>query len=128
MVQFYHMSGFRQNHRLLHLWMFRLLTGGMAVVAIVLAQGVWGVYQKERETRHNRSQIETQLAALKSRDAELREEIAYLQTDRGVEAELRRQFEVGREGEKLLLIVDRPIAEEPATAAEEGWWERLWPW
>lgn len=121
------MDGFRQRQRVARVWYRRLITLVLVIAVFGLAQGVWGVYQKERETSRNRERVEQQLAALSSREAELRDELAYLRTERGVEEELRQQFEVGREGEEMLLIVERPVESTENESEKRSWWQALWP-
>jgi cell division protein FtsB len=94
----------------------RLFTRRVGIAALVLlvvfaAAAVWNVYEKERESRALRLQVEGQLEDLRAREAKLNVDIAKLETDRGLEEALRDQYEVAKAGERLLIIV------EPATAA-----------
>jgi len=76
-----------------------LLVGGMAYAA-------HGAYKKERETNERRMELAAQLAALEERAAELEHDIVTLEDPRGIEAELRRRYEVGFEGEEAIVFVE----------------------
>lgn len=85
------------------------------------------VYKKEIETQENRNMAELEFAELEGRKTELQKEVIKLKTDRGVEEELRSQFEIGHEGESMLVIVDRPVVED-LKEEEEVWWKTMLPW
>lgn len=123
------MRGFRQQHRKMARTLGkRLLTAMLLLLVIAMARGVWGVYQKERAAVENRQQAEAELAELQKRERELQEELARLQTERGKEAELRQQFEVAKEGEKLIVVVDREEEGAERPEPQEPLWRSLWPW
>jgi len=105
--------------RLLSRRLFSLVLLGLIVFTGV---AVWNVYRKERETHEKREQAEMELQEMQSRKEELQAEIDYLRTDRGMEEELRKQFELGKEGEGLIVIVDQPDEQADGTAVKQGWW------
>lgn len=107
-------------------------------VLILLAVGVaWSAYEryeiavKMAERRHS---VEAQASALETRRAELEEQVRYLESERGIEAEMRRQFDVALDGEQVVIIVDnetpdtafQPLPEMPATSSPPKPWYRFW--
>lgn len=101
----------------------------LGFVVVWAAFGVWDVYTKERETREKRAERTEELHALEARASALQEEIDALSTERGREAEVRERFEVAREGEQVIVIVDPK--EEPAEEApppEKSWWQKILDW
>lgn len=102
----------------------------LLVVVLLLLKSVWGVYKKDYMARINRQEAEIALANLKNKQAGLEKEIARLETDRGVEEELRRRFQVVRPGEQVLVIVDKdnnkaPVAVAKSKSAPEYIWDEL---
>lgn len=85
----------------------------LAIVVILLLNSVWNIFRKEAETRINRAKLENSLEELKERESVLREEIERLSTERGIEEEVRSKFEVAREDEEVMVIVD-PTPEKDA--------------
>lgn len=80
---------------------------------VVMARGVWGVYEKERESRALRQTAERELQDLRVREAELRSDISSLSTERGMEQVLRERFDLGKGEEGVVVIVDAPEPEAP---------------
>lgn len=123
------MAVFRQRDPA-RLFLKRLGLLALFVAVILSASGVWGVYQKERESRVLRIQAEREYADLQDREARLKEDIARLQTDRGVEEALRSQYALAGSGEELIVIVEPP-AHEPVHAtssAIQRWFQNLFSW
>lgn len=71
--------------------------------------GVWRIYTRERESAALNQESQTQLKDLTARQSQLKKDIANLNTDRGREAALRQQYQMGKPGEGLIIIVNPPI-------------------
>ena len=123
------MQTFGQRRDPLRLFGRRILMLALLVLAVVRSIGVWGVYQKERESRSLRADSEAQLADLKSRKAQLETDIAKLKTDRGMEAALREQYQLAKSGEGLIVIVDPPTPQPIATTSTMmQWFQKSLSW
>ena len=90
----------------------------LIIVSIFLTHGVWGVFQKEHQTSLIRKQRLSHLEELKTREDVLVKEINRLNTDRGIEEEIRQKFEVARPGEEVIVIVEQPL--NPSLTQIEG--------
>jgi cell division protein FtsB len=75
----------------------------------VVGAGVWDVYNKEKESRALRTQAEAQLKDLSNEQAHLDQELSNLKTERGKEETLREHYDVGKQGEGLIIIVEPTI-------------------
>lgn len=106
----------------------RVLIVFLLILLVLLGRAVWNIYGKQRDAAENRVEAEAKLADLKTREAQLRESIAHLNNDRGVEEELRAQYELGRAGESLIVIVDEPAREAPQKPVFPSveWFKSLW--
>lgn len=65
--------------------------------------------------------IEAQIAAVEAQNRDLRQELAYLQSDAYVSAEARRLANLGLPGDQVLIIprgAEAPLPEELAAAAD----------
>ena len=109
------MATFRDRYDPLKLFFRRLFTLGLLIVVLVVGAGVWKVHVKERESRILREQAESQRAELEKQAAHLGAETAKLKTERGKEEALREQYDVGKQGEGLIVIVD-PSTPQPLQA------------
>lgn len=77
----------------------------LLALAALLVKGAWNVYGKERDSREALQRSERDLTELRTREAALREELQRLQTAGGIEAEIRKQFQVAKPGERMVVIV-----------------------
>ena len=82
----------------------------LLVLTVAVAWGVWKAYQKERESGILRAEAELQLADFTDRQTQLTNDIASLQTNRGMEEVLREQYALAARGEGLIVIVEQPEA------------------
>ena len=119
----------RERQRLIvKLFWRRLLMLGLLTLVVFSLFSVWGVYTKERDSRVLRERAEAELAELQEQQFALSQRIESLRTDRGKEAALRQQYELGKEGETLIVIVE-PEASEPvqATSSIRQWVRKFLP-
>ena len=102
------MATFQQRHDPTRLMWRRLLAVGLLLVLLIAVRGVWSVYKKSIESHELKIEAQAQLTELQKREQELRADISNLKSDRGVEAELRERYDLAREGESVVVIVDPP--------------------
>ena len=84
----------------------------LLVITVLFARGAWSVHEKAQFAKDNRVRAEKELSELTGRREALQEEISRLNTERGLEEELRQKFDIGREGEQLIVLIDPPEAAE----------------
>lgn len=81
------------------------------VLAILLclgmAQIVYGRFVIQQEMIAKEAEARTKLDALEAHKTDLEKKVKYLSNDRGIEAEMRRNFDVARPGEQVVIIVDK---------------------
>ncbi len=103
----------------------------LLILVIVLGREVYERYTIEREMADRRLEVESQLDELTERRDALKEKVEYLSNERGIEAEMRRNFDVAQEGEKVIIILEDesqanvepiPVASEPPSKP----WYKFW--
>lgn len=100
-----------------------------ALLLLWFMGGVWGVHTKEHETRAKRIESAAELEALEQRATALEAEIDKLSTPRGQEEEIRQKFEVAREGEEVIVILDPEEEEVVEEEVEEpSLWQKILNW
>ncbi len=98
----------------------------MAIFVLILARGAWEVVGKERESAQRIVELEEGIATMEMRTTELEANLEYLETKEGQEEEIRGKFDVSKEGEHVVVIVE-PKPEEPeGDATPLPWYKRLW--
>ena len=81
----------------------------IVVVIVTLIPGVYGIYIKGQESAKDRAAAERELADLKTREEMLSSRLNYVNTDRGLEEEIREKFNVAKQGESVIVLVDKPV-------------------
>lgn len=103
----------------------------LLIICAYLASSVYERYMVEREMSDRLDAAYQEQSELTERRDILLEKVDYLQGERGVESEIRRHFDVAREGEQVVIIVDdarEPDATfvegtDPDVAADHPWWQ-----
>lgn len=108
---------------------------GLLALSTILSFAVYDRYTVEREVSERRQEKEEELRNLEERQAVLKERVDYLENDQGLEAEIRRHFDVAKEGEQVVVLMgERPVVTDGTsplhqeTDVESGFWSWLWPW
>ncbi len=89
-------------------------------------------YDIAMEMKERRESAEEQVAAIQLRKDNLEDQVEYLSSERGIEAEMRRQFDVALPGEQVVVIVDKdeegaeikPLSS--STTEEKSKWYQFW--
>ena len=123
------MFDFHEKRRFRRLLYSKVTLIILGLIVIWLFFVVGNMYKKERDTRLKRIEQVEVLDELKERETALQEEIDRLSTEKGIEAEIRSKFEVGKEGEKVIIIVNNPEEESvPETDSKKGFWQKIFDW
>jgi cell division protein FtsB len=108
----------------------RILYSKAAIIVLtffllVLANATWGVYKKQEASAANTVQAKNSLKKLKDRESVLTAELSRLDTEEGVEEEIRAKYGVSKPGEELLVIVDDKNASTTEKQPEQSWWNKF---
>ena len=113
----------------------RITLGVMLSVCVALVFSVYDRYVIERKMSERRADKEAELQLLEERKTDLEERVEYLSDERGVEAEIRRHFDVAKEGEQVVVLIEDEQADsnyeadtEPPDQETESFWSWLRPW
>ncbi|MDA8596888.1 septum formation initiator family protein [Candidatus Pacebacteria bacterium] len=110
----------------------RVAIGVLTILCIWLALSVYERFTVEREMAERRAVVETEYAELLERKDALEERVEYLRGESGKEAEIRKHFDVAKEGEQVVILVDDEIEApeiidtEPEVEAETRPWWKFW--
>ena len=122
MLQFYQMRGWRAA---LRSWW---AVGALVLVCVFLLTAVWQRATIENDMQTRRAALEAEAAALEAEKATLTEKVEYLKSERGQEAEMRRNFDVAQPGEQVVIILDETSTStiEPIlipVRSDAPWWQ-----
>lgn len=108
----------------------------LLVFVIGLGISVYDRFIIEREMASRRFEKEKQLEEMKVRKATLEERVKYLSDDSGVEAEVRKHFDVAKAGEQVVVLLEDERENTEIglsttsynTQAANSFWPWLLPW
>jgi cell division protein FtsB len=109
MVQYYHMLEFYQKKSWRSVFKSWWFVGVLAVLCLFMLYVVYDRYTIERDMASRRSAAEASLRELEERRAHIEDKVQYLSSDRGIEAEMRRNFDVAQPGEQVVIILDPEV-------------------
>jgi cell division protein FtsB len=101
------------------------------ILVIMMSWSAFTRYQIAKDMDVRRASAERELDELKAQKASLEGQVQYLKDDRGIEAEMRRQFDVALDNEQVVVIVE-PETDETNGAdstykkIEEPAWYQFW--
>ncbi|MEI6296042.1 MAG: septum formation initiator family protein [bacterium] len=99
----------------------------LLVILFFIARNVFDVYTKDTTAQKKLELAQLNLSALNDKKLALKDNVDKLKTDRGVEEELRRRFQVSKEGEQVLVIVDKNEGKkEVEVEVPKTWLQDFW--
>jgi cell division protein FtsB len=124
------MFDFQQKRKFKALTQSRITWSILLVITVFLFISVYDRYLIARDMAERRAEVESDLADLETRRTELSAEVQYLSNERGIEAEMRRQFDIARDGEQVVIIVEEEPENAPdalaTTTLPSRAWYRFW--
>ncbi len=124
------MFDFQQKRKINAFFESRAIQVVLLILTFFVLLSAYNRYLIAREMADRRSAVESEISSLEQRKENLESEVKYLSNERGIEAEMRRQFDITREGEQVIIILDgenEQKNEEPvkATSTKRAWY-RFW--
>jgi len=105
--------------------------GFILVLVLWIGWSAYVRYEIANEMYERRVQAEAQAKTLEEQKQKLEARVKYLTNERGIEAEMRRQFDVALEGEQVVVILEDEATVEimplaTSTDNEKVRWYQFW--
>jgi cell division protein FtsB len=124
------MFDFYQKRKIRSLVNSRYTQGVLLLLVLLIGWSAFVRYQIAEEMSDRRELAAQEAALLRSQKDALQEQVEYLSNERGIEAEMRRQFDVALEGEQVVVIVEPEAGLEiqplSTSTEEETSWYQFW--
>lgn len=104
-------------------WVFIIV---VLAVCGVLFKATYNIYQKKLNSDNVRSAIEKELEVNKKKQDTLTLEKIRLESEGGIDEEIRKRFRLTKEGEKLIVIVNDKEKEIEKNIEEKSKLEKMW--
>ncbi len=85
---------------------------------VIFGYNMIGLLEKKKETANKKEQIMSQITELKERESLLQKNNLKLETEEGKEEIIREKYQVSKEGERVIVIVDEENTESEVTENE----------
>ncbi|HCC04918.1 TPA: hypothetical protein DEP58_01265 [Patescibacteria group bacterium] len=100
------MFGFHEKRKFKSFLYSKAFLVFMCIPIGLMSYAAYNAYERERETNMLRQELANELVALEKRSGELEKNIENLEDPRGIEFELRSRYDVGWEGEEVIILVE----------------------
>jgi len=113
------MFGFYEKRKIKRIIYSKGFFGVLAMLCLCMSYAAYGAYGKMQGTIERRAELSEELAELEQHATALEADIEHLHDSRGVESELRSRYEVGLEGEEVIVLVEDEEEEEVSSGDQE---------
>ncbi len=100
------MRSFQQKGKLKNIVQSKVFLIFLGIVILAFIYSMFGFVSKMEETGRNKKIVEDKVAELQKSKEKLSSDITSLQTQKGVEEDIREKFGLAKEGESMIMITD----------------------
>lgn len=97
----------------------------LSILVVIFMHSTWAIYNKKTESELLMDSSEQRLLDLQTREKDLKEKIDKLNTEQGIEEEIRSKFNVTKENENVVIIVENKEKEASTTDEKVSFWQRI---
>lgn len=120
------MLEFQQKRRIRKIMYSPVVLVILAFVAALFVHAAWNIHAKEAESEAYLEQSQAQLDNLSAQEQTLQQSVNALNTQQGVDAEIRSEYMVVKPGEQVAVIVDSDDASDTASTTDDGgFWSKI---
>lgn len=116
---------FEQKRKLKRFLYSKTMLVILSILLLLIGRATWNVYKKVELSNAHLELAQKEYDKLIERQTALVSQIDRLNTEQGVESEIRQKFKVAKEGEGLAVIVDDDLKVDMSTTTKKGLWEKL---
>ncbi len=122
------MLDFQQKRKFKKVLYSRITIFCLFIFVIFIAHSTYDIFIKEKSSMGDLSSVKKDYSDLDKRRSTLQTEISKLQTEEGIEADIRDKYSVAKPGETVISIVDNSASTTNNTQTEESFWQRVLNW
>jgi len=120
------MRDLKKKHQLKRIAYSPVVALMLILVAVTVWRGVWDVYGRADKARSERNILAREVEELEQRQATLYHSIEYLNTQKGQEEEIRRKFNVAKDGERVIVFLERDEPQQESLSEERSVFGDVW--
>lgn len=102
----------------------------LVAILILLLNGTWGIFRKMNESKVKLEASQDKYESVKKRHEALDSQIKHLGTETGLEEEIRTRYNLSREGENVIVLVDNEsnVDDSDANKDKNSFWSKMSSW
>ena len=97
----------------------------LSILVLIIIHSTWGVYQKKKASENLKNTALEKVTELRVHDDELTYKIERLETDQGIEEEIRAKFNVAKAYESMVIVVENDESNASTTIPEKDFWQTI---
>lgn len=113
------MAEFKKKQHSRKIWYSPLILFVLLCVVLVFIYNMIDIVEKTRETAKKRNVVLGQINELHQREEALKNDIATIQTEAGMESAIREKYQLVKAGEKMVVIVDEAKTDKEIETTQE---------
>lgn len=121
------MREFRQRQKIKKTMYSLPITIFLLFLLFLVLKGTWNAYDKVRISRNALNESKAKQEQVLEKQKKIEGELEHLKTDSGIEEAVRVQFNVSKQGEHTVVIVDEE-KEEIIVPEEKTLWQNMTSW
>lgn len=98
----------------------------LVILAAFFSHATYGVMKKRGESERHVRLLREETIAMNEKREDLANGLQGLNTSEGIEKEVKEKFNVSREGEHVVILVDSPAPPAAEKDSDQPWYKRLW--
>ena len=119
------MLDFQQKRKIRSIAYHKVTLVILSILTLVFIHSVWIVYQKKHQSEVMKNISLQNTEELRLRDKDLKLKIENLETSIGIEEEIRLKFNVVKENEKMVVIVEGKSSGSSTTSSKTSFWQKI---
>lgn len=120
------MKKFKENNKIrniLESWPSLFI---LTVIILIFGYNLVVFFGKMQDTQNNKEIVQNKIIELEKNKEKLETDILNLQTNAGIEENIRENFGLAKQGEEVIVIV--PNTDKVEEKKTEGFWEKVLSW
>jgi len=97
----------------------------LGLVTFLIAHGAYSVFKKKQESAAYVLELQTKVEELSNNQFDVKSDISRLQTEDGIDTEIKKKFSVSKVGEHVVVIVDPRVPTTHKEATSTPWYTKF---
>ncbi len=98
----------------------------LTFITFLFIRGTYIVFEKKADSGSYVKVLEAKAENLRTKQVELEANLQSIETPEGIEKEIKAKYNVAKEGEHVVILVDKNATPEDPGQEKKAWYEKFW--